>query len=390
LGRRAALSDEAALPARPGANRSVAHRTFRGTVKTILFLGVFVFFGIPAITNARNAADRLTTVQPGLLGIGLGLGILSFLAYSLLTRAAVPRGALRFNVLTRIQLTTRAVTNVVPGGSAAGSALGYRMLTLSGVKGADAGFALVAAGLGSALMLNILLWVTLVVSIPAAGFRPIYVTMALFAVFVIAAFGGIVFALMKGQTQAERFVRAVARRIRFLDEDRMAALVERLAERLREVLAEPALMRRLAFWASCNWLLDAASLWVFMRAFGDSPRIDSLIVAFCVANISASIPITPGGLGVLDATLVAMLALFGHGEAAGLAVPTYRLAQYWLPIPLGALAYISLRAGPWRVARDRELGRLRDETNEAMSSGETALEWADRHGRHRPADEPQG
>jgi uncharacterized protein (TIRG00374 family) len=362
----------------------------RGTLKTIVFLAVFIYFGIPAITNARDAVDRLSTVEPALLGLGLVLQILSMLAYSQLTRAALPHGVVRFGVLTRIQLSTRAVTNVVPGGSAAGSAIGYRMLTLSGARGADAGFALVASALGSALMLNVILWITLVVSIPAAGFRPIYVTMALFAVFVIAAFGGTVFALMKGQTQAERFVRAVGRRIRFLDEDKLAALVERLAERLREIVADPPLVRRLAVWATMNWLLDAASLWVFMRAFGESPRIDSLLVSFCVANISASIPITPGGLGVLDATLVAMLALFGYGDAAGLAVPTYRLAQYWLPIPFGALAYITLRAGPWRVDREHRLGRLRDETDEVIKSGETVFEWADRHGRRVDGEESSG
>jgi uncharacterized protein (TIRG00374 family) len=384
------LNDAQALPEQrrrrfPG---SIARRTVRGTVKTIIFLAIFVYFGIPAITNARDAIDRLSSVDPALVGIGMLLEFFSLVAYAQLTRASLPHRAVRLPVLLRIQLTTRAVTNVVPGGSAAGSAIGYRMLTLSGVRGADAGFALVAAGLGSALMLNVLLWVTLLVSIPAAGFRPIYVTMALIAVFVIAAAGAIVFALMRGQTQAERAVRWVGGRVRFLDEERLATLVRRLAERLREILDDRALMRRLAVWATSNWLLDAAALWVFMRAFGVSTRVDSLLVAFCVANISASIPLTPGGLGVLDATLVAMLALFGYGNEAGLAVPMYRLAQYWLPIPSGALAYISLRAGPWRIDRERELRRLRDEADAVVRSGETVYEWAERYGRRPGEDIP--
>jgi hypothetical protein len=260
------------------------------------------------------------------------------------------------------------------------------MLTLAGVRGADAGFALVAAGLGSAVMLNAILWVTLLISIPAAGFRPIYVTMALIAVFVLAVAAGIVFGLMKGQSQAERIVYWVGSRVKFLDGDKLVALVRRLAQRLRELLDDPALVRRLAIWATLNWLLDAAALWVFLRAFGTSARIDFLLVSFCVANISASVPITPGGLGVLDATLVATLALFGYGNVAGIAVPMYRLAQYWLPIPLGVLAYISLRAGPWRIDRERELRRLREETKDYVRTGETVFEWADRYG-HR-SDEP--
>jgi hypothetical protein len=49
------------------------------------------------------------------------------------------------------------------------------LLTESGVDGADAGFARASASLGSAVVLNlllwVLLWVALLVSIPLAGFR---------------------------------------------------------------------------------------------------------------------------------------------------------------------------------------------------------------------------
>jgi uncharacterized membrane protein YbhN (UPF0104 family) len=219
-----------------------------------------------------------------------------------------------------------------------------------------------------------------VTCVDPAGFRPIYVTMALIAVSDRGA-AAIVFVHSVRCGRA----RCVGRR-RVLDEERLAIHVRASPSGL-QILDDPALMRRLAIWATSNWLLDAAALWVFMRAFGVSPRIDSLLVAFCVANISASIPITPGGLGVLDATLVAMLALFGYGNIAGIAVPMYRLAQYWLPIPLGALSYVSLRAGPWRVDRERELRRLREETDEVVQSGETVYEWAERYGSRR-AEEP--
>jgi putative heme transporter len=359
----------------------IARRTLRGTIELLVFLVVFVYFGLLAITNARDALNKLSQVRAELLLVGFGLQLLSLLAYAQLTRAALPRGAIAITTLFRIQLTTKAVTNVVPGGSAAGSAMGYRMITLAGVPGADAGFALVAASVGSAVILNGLLWLTLVVSIPAAGWRPIYVTMALAGVLLLAAFGTLIFMLVRGQQQAERGVRWMARRARVLDEDRMGSLVQRLAARLRELLADPPLMRRVAVWATLNWLLDAASLWVFLLAFDASPRLDSLLVAFCIANISAVIPITPGGLGILDATLVAMLALFGYADAAGLAVPLYRVAQYFLPIPIGFITYLTLRAGPWRIDRTKPLGRLREETADVVRSGESVYDWAERFGR---------
>ncbi len=358
----------------------VARRTLRGTIELLLFLVVFVYFGLPAITNARNALNKLSEVRTSLIFVGVAFQVLALAAYAQLTRAALPRGSISIGTLFRIQLTTKAITNIVPGGSAAGSAMGYRMITLAGVPGAEAGFGLVASSVGSAVLLNMILWLTLLVSIPAAGFRPIYVTMALAGVILLAAFATMVFMLIRGQQHAERVVRAAARRTRFLDEDRMGALVQRLASRLRELLADPPLMRRVAVWATLNWLLDAASLWMMLRAFGVSPRVDSLLVAFCIANISAVIPITPGGLGVLDATLVAMLALFGYGNTAGVAVPLYRVAQYFLPIPIGFVMYLTLRAGPWRIDRSRPLGGLREETADVVRSGESVYDWAERFG----------
>ena len=76
-------------------------------------------------------------------------------------------------------MSTKALANIVPGGSAAGSALGYRLLTLSGVAGPDAGFALATAGLGSAVVLNLIFWIALLVSIPLRGVNPLYVTAAI-------------------------------------------------------------------------------------------------------------------------------------------------------------------------------------------------------------------
>ncbi len=380
----------ASVPKRRWIKSRVARRTLRGTIELLVFLLVFVYFGLPAITNARNALNKLSEVRATFLLMGFALQALSLAAYAQLTRAALPRGSVSLGTLFRIQLTTKAITNVVPGGSAAGSAMGYRMITLAGVPGADAGFGLVAASVGSAVLLNSILWLTLLVSIPAAGFRPIYVTMALAGVFLLAAFGAIVLALVRGQQQAERAVRSIARRTRFLNEDRIGSLVTRLASRLRELLADPPLMRRVAVWATMNWLLDAASLWLILRAFGTTARLDSLLVAFCIANVSAVIPITPGGLGVLDATLVAMLALFGYGDAAGLAVPLYRVAQYFLPIPVGFVSYLTLRAGPWRIDRAKPLGGLREETAEMVRSGESVYDWAERVGRRSGPPIPAG
>jgi uncharacterized protein (TIRG00374 family) len=286
----------------------------------------------------------------------------------------------------RIQLSTKAVTNMVPGGSAAGSALGYRLLTTSGVRGPDAGFALATSGLGSAVVLNMILWLALLISIPAAGFAPLYVTAAIVGVFIMLIFAVIVVGLIKGEDVAERALRAVARRVRWLDEDKTGGVVKRLAARLRELMADKALLRSVLLWATANWLLDAASLWVFLRAFGGQVRPDGLLVAFGIANVLAALPITPGGLGIVEGVLIPTLVGFGADRtSAALGVAAYRLVQYWMTLPLGGFAYASLRFGPWSIDRARRLEKLRQVAEEAAQNAESRLDWAERYGHKPPA-----
>jgi uncharacterized protein (TIRG00374 family) len=57
--------------------------------------------------------------------------------------------------------------------------------------------------------------------------------------------------------------------------------------------------------------------------------------------VLAQIPLTPGGLGFVEAGLTGTLALAGvHGGPAVLASLAYRLASYWLPLPAGLAAWI--------------------------------------------------
>jgi uncharacterized protein (TIRG00374 family) len=113
--------------------------------------------------------------------------------------------------------------------------------------------------------------------------------------------------------------------------------------------------------ASLNWLLDAAALWCFVAAFGRLVNPVELFAAYGVANVTGALPVTPGGLGVVDS--VAPLLLVGFGvtrSVATLGVISWRLVNFWLPIPAGAAACVSLRArsaAPRAVNDQREAPR---------------------------------
>src|SRR5204862_1713267 len=155
------------------------------------------------------------------------------------------------------------------------------------------------------------------------------------------------------------------RHAQFVDEDVVHRLVHTLAGSIRELSADPALLWRAVGWAAANWLLDATSLWLFVAAFGHRVSPDALLVSYGLANVLAAIPITPGGLGVVEAALTT--ALVGFGTPRGVAilgVVTYRLANFWLPIPAGVFAYLSLRLdrGATKERRAAELEQLATES----------------------------
>ncbi len=173
-------------------------KPLRRVVKLLLFAFVLQYLVLPQIKGTRKAIDVLGTVRVTYLIAGLGLEMAAIVAYAVLTRAVLPgKGSPSLLTLLRIQLTTLAVSHVVPGGTAAGSSLGYRLLTGAGVDGPDAGFALATQGLGSAVVLNAILWIALIISIPFYGFNPLYITAAVVGVLAIGAFSVLIILLTR-------------------------------------------------------------------------------------------------------------------------------------------------------------------------------------------------
>ena len=161
---------------------------------------------LPLIPGFRSAITEIGKVRPLYLGGALVLQVAAWFAYSLLTRSALGEAGLQVSRwrMFRIQMSTKALSNIVPGGSAASSALGYRLMTLSGISGPDAGFALATAGLGSAVVLNLIFWTALLVSIPFRGVNALYVVSALAGLAIMLIVALLVVGLQHGRGRAER------------------------------------------------------------------------------------------------------------------------------------------------------------------------------------------
>ena len=81
-----------------------------------------------------------------------------------------------------------------------------------------------------------------------------------------------------------------------------------------------------------------------MAAFGHFTNPVELFAAYGIANVAGVLPITPAGLGVIDSLAPLLLVSFGVTRSvATLGVLGWRLVNFWLPIPAGAAAYVSLK-----------------------------------------------
>lgn len=329
--------------------------------KLLGFAFVVQVFVIPQVGGARRALSVLGSVNGALIAAVVVLEVASWVAYARLTQLLLPTDERpAFRVMVGTTLASTGVNHVVPGGAAATAAVNYRLLGRAGVGSGSLGFALGIQALGSAVVLNVILWIALVISIPASGFQPLYGAAAAVGAAVIAGFSLAVVGLLRGRDRiAGGFARLLGR-LPGVDPDRVRATTERLADQLATLAADRDRLRTVIALAAANWLLDAAALWVAIAAFGSRPAIAGLLVAYGLANVMAAVPVSPGGLGIVEAVLIPTLVVFGTPRAeAAIAVVAYRLANFWLPIPLGALAYATVQ----RLTDPRHVDAFRDEIN---------------------------
>jgi uncharacterized protein (TIRG00374 family) len=90
-------------------------------------------------------------------------------------------------------------------------------------------------------------------------------------------------------------------------------------------------------WAATSWIVDAAALWLMFLGFGITLHPAVLLVGYGLANLINALPeLTPGWLGVLESALAAAYAALGVPAGfAVMAVLSYRLVSYWLPVVAG-------------------------------------------------------
>jgi hypothetical protein len=130
------------------------------------------------------------------------------------------------------------------------------------------------------------------------------------------------------------------------------ALIDRITAWMTAVRLNWTEIGRIITWGTLNWLLDCACFAMMFLAIGAPIPWKGLLLAYGAGQLAASLPITPGGLGVVEGSITVALVAFGGPEAStAYAVLLYRIISFWMILVIGWLFIgqlaLQVRRGRW-------------------------------------------
>ena len=270
--------------------------------------------------------------------------------------------------MLRLTLAEHGAARMLPGGGSSAAAVTYTGLRTRGLRPARIGLAvatisLLVYGTLGGIFLGSLLYLTLDNALGRATTTAALVVFVLTLGLVLLGYFAYLRPLAAKRLMAGFFYalgrtfrrRSWSRKRTEMWAARIVVNVKLEVRALREqLLGHPLAAIRLGALAVGYWGFDALCLLVIFFAFGVQVDPIHLLVAFGVATTFGSLPLTPGGLGVFEATMIGTLALLGAGYEAAIPVLGYRLFNFWLPIPLALILYPTLHLGASKYAREED------------------------------------
>lgn len=336
--------------------RSVRNRRLRrvaGVVLSLAFVAIAFAFILPTIADYSAVGKRLGELSAFWLAVLSVATALNIATFPLPWMVVLPR--LGFFGALRMTQASTALISVVPGGAPMGMAISFGMLRSRNITSRQAGLAVALTGLWNQLAILLFPLVALVV-VTAQGSLPGPLEWAAAAGLVLALVLVAPIALALARPEA---LRRVGARLRPRLE-RAAALVRwrpRLASgpsllSLREETL--GLLRRRWFGLSAATLANLLTGYVMLdfclRAVGITLAelsVAETFAAWSVGRVLGSLPLTPGGLGVVDLGLVGLLVGFagGHDAQVVAGVLAYRFLSLVPTLVLGAVAGVTWKLG---------------------------------------------
>jgi uncharacterized protein (TIRG00374 family) len=264
----------------------------------------------------------------------------SLVAFALVQKVLLRAGRVQMSTgrLTAVTLASFAIANSIPAGPVLSAVFAFRQYRRHGADEALAGWTLAAVFVTAAVTLALFAAVGIAVAgAEGAGLDLVGVTVA---VLVGTLAMGAVFLQRRALVWVvSRSVHLSQRVIGFPRGDR-AEHVDEIIARLTAVSLSARQVLAALGWGLGNWVLDCACLALSFMAVGVGVPWRGLLLAYGAGQLAANLPITPGGLGVVEGSLTIALVEFGGAEPSTVAaVFLYRILSFWAELPVGWTAW---------------------------------------------------
>jgi len=316
----------------------------------LVLLAVYEVFGKRGELSGFTAIFR--TFDWWWLLPAIVLEVASYVCFTQMQYELFRAGHLRpsWRPLFKVSFASQAITNSLPIGNAVASVYGFRWFRRFGADTTLSIWALAGTLVAASVSLSLLAILGLALATEQGA--SLDLVPVLIGTFAIMIFIGSLFVY-------ERPLHAVVTGVLRIS----VALTNRphgdTHEQIHRIMAWMTAVRLswgqigwIVFWGTANWLFDCACFAIMFVAIDAPIPWTGLLLAYGAGQLAATLPITPGGLGVVEGSITVALVAFGGAESSTAeAVLLYRLVSFWFILALGWLLIgemaLEVRRGRW-------------------------------------------
>jgi uncharacterized membrane protein YbhN (UPF0104 family) len=299
-----------------------------------------------------GASSLLARMHVGWLVVAIGAEVLSLVSFATLQRRLLAAGGVRVGLgwMSSVSLATLTIASSVPAGPAISTIFVFRQFRRQQADDALAGWTIISSGVFAALGLTLIASTGVLLAYSeSAGYDLIGVV---FGILVITVVIDAIVWQRRWLANVAIFLLELSRRLISRPRRQGLDIVEGLIARLASVrLGWRDLVATVAAGVG-NWAFDCGCLAFSFAAVGAPVPWRGLLLAYGAGQLAQNLPITPGGLGVVENSLTIALVAFGSDQTQTVAaVLVYRIVTFWGYVPIGWLNWAGLRLAERRTDR---------------------------------------
>jgi uncharacterized protein (TIRG00374 family) len=258
--------------------------------------------------------------------------------------------------LLKMTFASQAITNSLPGGNAFSAVYGFRWFRRFGADDTLAAWSLV--GTVVATVVSLALVATAGLALATGEGASLDLIPVIVGVFVITAAMGALFVYERPLAMVVTWGIRASRKLVGRPRGDLADEIHRIVGMVTTVRLGPRQVIAIMLWGVANWLFDCACFAMMFLAVNATIPWKGLLLAYGAGQLAATLPFTPGGLGVVEGSITIALVAFGGAQVSTVdAVLMYRVISFWLILVVGwglwAQLAFQVRRGRWsRYALD--------------------------------------